>query len=106
MSDNSNTKWVSNWQSSPACEIKFKKTNDDAILPRKAHPDSKTGDTGYDLFAVEDTSIPAKGSAVVPVGITLTASSTLAAAPMDLTIKFRTMLRFLLQTIVRLDQFN
>ena len=64
MSDNSNTKWVSNWQNSPACEIKFKKTNDDAILPRKAHPDSKTGDTGYDLFAVEDTSIPAKGSAV------------------------------------------
>lgn len=66
-----NTNWVSNWQSSPACEIKFKKTNDDAILPRKAHPDSKTGDTGYDLFAVEDTSIPAKGSAVVPVGLTL-----------------------------------
>lgn len=56
--------------SSPV-EVKFKKTDDNAILPRKAHPDPMTGDTGYDLFAVKDTVIPARSSAVVPVGITL-----------------------------------
>lgn len=52
-------------------EVKFLKTDDNAILPRKAHPDPSTGDTGYDLFAVKDTVIPARSSAVVPVGITL-----------------------------------
>jgi len=51
--------------------IKFKKTHVDAILPRKAHPNPDTGDSGFDLFAVEDTTIPARGSAVVPVGLTL-----------------------------------
>jgi len=51
--------------------IKFKKTHPDAILPRKAHPHPDNGDSGYDIFAVEDTVIPARGSAVVPVGLTL-----------------------------------
>tara|TARA_R110000824_G_scaffold74657_1_gene189676 strand:- start:4375 stop:4866 length:492 start_codon:yes stop_codon:yes gene_type:complete len=70
MNDN-NVNWYSDQVDSPVCEIKFKKTHENAILPRKAHPDSKTGDTGYDLFASEDTTIPANGSAVVPVGLTL-----------------------------------
>ena len=56
-------------------EIKFVKTHKDAKLPEKAHND----DNCYDLFAVEDTTVPAArshfdntvsiGSAVVPVGI-------------------------------------
>ncbi len=61
-------------------EIKFVKTHDNAKLPQKAHGD----DNCYDLFAVEDTTIPGTrttalssphqtgvsvGSAVVPVGI-------------------------------------
>lgn len=56
-------------------EIKFVKTHADAKLPEKAHSD----DNCFDLFAVEDTVIPAStasptgevriGSNVVPVGI-------------------------------------
>ena len=55
--------------------IKFVKTHEDAKLPEKAHND----DNCYDLFAVEDTTIPGGrssllddvrvGSNVVPVGI-------------------------------------
>lgn len=52
-------------------KVKFLKTDDKAILPRKAHPDPLTGDTGYDLFAIDNTVIPARGSSVVPVGLTL-----------------------------------
>ena len=58
--------------------IKFVKTHDKAKLPTKAHD----GDNCFDLYAVEDTVIPASnsgkygvkvviGSAVVPVGITV-----------------------------------
>lgn len=50
-------------------EIKFVKTHPDAILPSKNNPHPLTGDTGYDLFAVEDTIIPPYSSAIVPVGI-------------------------------------
>ena len=52
-------------------EIKFVKTHESAILPVKNHTHNLLGDAGYDLFAVEDTVIPARGSAVVPVGIKL-----------------------------------
>jgi len=51
--------------------IKFLKTHTDAVLPKKNNPDSFTGDSGYDMSAVVDTVIPARGSAVVPVGLTL-----------------------------------
>lgn len=51
--------------------IGFVQTHPDAILPRKNHENPKTGDAGFDLFAVETTVIPAKGSAVVPVGMKL-----------------------------------
>src|SRR5574343_1573587 len=47
--------------------VKFKKTHPDAVLPTSA----RATDTGYDITAVEDTLIPAKGSAVVPTGITV-----------------------------------
>lgn len=47
--------------------IKFLKTHPDAVLPTK----NNSNDSGYDMTAVEDTVIPARGSAVVPVGLTL-----------------------------------
>ena len=47
--------------------IEFIKTHEDAKLPQKAHQE----DTGIDIYAVEDTTIPARGSAVVPVGLKL-----------------------------------
>lgn len=52
-------------------EIKFVQTHPDAILPIKNYQDPLTGDAGFDLFAVETTTIPARGSAVVPVGLKL-----------------------------------
>lgn len=45
--------------------ISFIKTNDSAILPRK----NNESDSGYDVYCVEDKTIPAKGSAVVDVGL-------------------------------------
>ncbi len=53
-------------------EIKFLKTNEDAILPRQNNTNlGLTNDSGYDLFAVEDVVIPSKGKCVVPVGLKL-----------------------------------
>ena len=52
-------------------EVKFKKTHENAQLPVKNHKDPLTGDAGFDLFAVEDIQIPAKGSKVVSVGLKL-----------------------------------
>lgn len=50
--------------------IKFKKTNPDAILPKRNHDNMDgTSDTGYDVYSVEDKVIPARGSAVVDVGL-------------------------------------
>lgn len=53
-------------------KIRFYKTHPDAQLPKRNH-DSEyfggNGDSGYDLFCVEDTIIPQRGSKVVPVGI-------------------------------------
>ncbi len=45
--------------------LKFKKTHDLAKLPTKNHQN----DTGYDVYSVEDVVIPARGSAVVNVGL-------------------------------------
>lgn len=52
-------------------DIEFIKTNENAILPCKAHPDPLTGDTGYDLFCIEDITIPKMSSAIAPVGLKL-----------------------------------
>ena len=46
-------------------EILFEKVHEAAQLPKKNHDT----DTGWDLFAVEDKTIPAKGRDVVDVGI-------------------------------------
>ena len=64
-----NVNW--NIEESPTIKVKFLKTHYDAILPEVNNSAWATGDSGYDLFAVEDTTIPARGSAVVPVGLTL-----------------------------------
>jgi deoxyuridine 5'-triphosphate nucleotidohydrolase len=45
--------------------LKFEKTHDGAKLPTKNHE----SDTGYDVYSVEDKVVPAKGSAVVGVGL-------------------------------------
>ena len=47
-------------------ELKLVKTHPDAKLPTKAYED----DNCFDLYAVEDTVVAAKNSAVVPVGLT------------------------------------
>jgi dUTP pyrophosphatase len=51
--------------------IKIKKTHVDAQLPRANNVEPGTGDTGFDLTAVETVKIPAFDSKVVPVGLTL-----------------------------------
>jgi deoxyuridine 5'-triphosphate nucleotidohydrolase len=45
--------------------LKFEKTHDLAKLPTKNHE----SDTGYDVYSVEDAIVPARGSAVVGVGL-------------------------------------
>lgn len=57
----------------PAKEHKvlFYKTHPDAILPERNYKDTLTGDSGYDVTAVEETVIPARGAVVVPVGLKL-----------------------------------
>ena len=49
--------------------VKFVKTHPDAQLPKANNGEIGTGDSGYDLVAVEDTSISRHG--IVPVGLTL-----------------------------------
>lgn len=46
-------------------EVEFIKVHPDAQLPKKNNED----DTGFDLYCTEDVTVPARGSAVVPVGI-------------------------------------
>ena len=45
--------------------LKFEKTHELAKLPTKNHE----SDTGYDVYSVEDKIVPARGSAVVDVGL-------------------------------------
>lgn len=52
-------------------QLKFIQTHADAVLPQQKHIDKLTGDSGYDVTAVEDIVIPARGAAVVPVGLQL-----------------------------------
>ena len=46
-------------------ELRFKRTTENAKLPTK----NNASDTGYDVSAVENKVIPARGSAVVDVGL-------------------------------------
>jgi dUTP pyrophosphatase len=45
--------------------VRFKKTNENAVLPGKNH----YNDTGLDVTSVENKLIPSRGSAVVDVGL-------------------------------------
>lgn len=51
--------------------VKLIKTHPDAVLPTANNKEPGTGDSGYDLVAVERTKISQRSSAVVPVGLTL-----------------------------------
>ena len=51
--------------------IKLLKTHEDAVLPTANNKEPGTGDTGFDLVAVENAFIPGHESVVVPVGLTL-----------------------------------
>lgn len=51
--------------------IKVVKTHPKAVLPTANNNETGTGDTGYDLVAVESVLIHSRSSAVVPVGLTL-----------------------------------
>lgn len=48
-------------------KMQFFATHPDAKLPTKNHKD----DSGWDLYAVEETTVPSKGRTVVPVGLKL-----------------------------------
>ena len=69
--DDSSTANISFIDMSNQVELKFIKTHDDAVLPAVNNNEQGTGDSGYDLTAVKTVEIPAKGSAVVPVGLKL-----------------------------------
>jgi len=49
--------------------INFVKTHEDAILPKRTYSDKLTGDAGFDIFSIEEVTIPPGESAVVQVGI-------------------------------------
>lgn len=51
--------------------IKFIRKHEEAVLPKRNYSNPLTGDAGYDLFAVEDVTIPAGSSAIVNVGLQL-----------------------------------
>jgi len=51
--------------------VKFVKTHSSAKLPKFNIEDPMTGDIGADLYSVGRVTIPAKGSNVVPVGLTV-----------------------------------
>ena len=59
------------YTSAKEVKVLFYKTHPDAVLPERNHKHPLTGDSGYDVTAVEDTVIPARSAAVVPVGLKL-----------------------------------
>lgn len=52
-------------------KIKLIKTHKDAVLPAANNKEPGTGDTGFDLVAVESATIQNCDSVVVPVGLTV-----------------------------------
>ncbi len=46
-------------------KLQFEKTHEDAVIPGKNHVE----DTGMDVTCIEDFTIPARGSAIVGVGL-------------------------------------
>tara|TARA_E500000318_G_C3569248_1_gene217096 strand:- start:1451 stop:1936 length:486 start_codon:yes stop_codon:yes gene_type:complete len=62
-----------NWNivDKPYINVRFLKTHDDAVLPKVNNQAFGTGDSGYDIFSVEEVVVPARGSVVAPVGVTV-----------------------------------
>ena len=50
-------------------KIAFIKAHELARLPERNNKQQFTGDSGYDVYAVENVIIPAKSSNVVPIGL-------------------------------------
>lgn len=50
-------------------KISFVKTHEDAKLPQRNNKEPLVGDTGYDVYAVEDAEIPAHSTKNVPIGL-------------------------------------
>lgn len=51
--------------------VKLIRTHPKAVLPAANNREPGTGDSGFDLVAVESVLIPARSADVVPVGLTL-----------------------------------
>lgn len=49
--------------------ICFVKTHEDAKLPERNNKQPLIGDSGYDVYAVEDAEVPAHGTATIPIGL-------------------------------------
>ncbi len=49
--------------------ISFVKTHEDAKLPQRNNNEPLVGDTGYDVYAVEDATIAPHSTQTVPIGL-------------------------------------
>ena len=50
-------------------ELKFKKINENAVLPKRTNILNSVGDTGYDLYAIEDSKIEKNSTKRIEVGL-------------------------------------
>lgn len=50
-------------------KISFVKTHENARLPQRNNNEPLVGDTGYDIYAVEDTKIRPHNTITVPIGL-------------------------------------
>jgi dUTP pyrophosphatase len=53
----------------PNIKISFVKTHEDASLPQRNNKEWQVGDTGYDIYAVEDVEIAPHSTITVPIGL-------------------------------------
>jgi dUTPase len=53
----------------PNIKISFVKTHEDAQLPQRNNKEYQVGDTGYDIYAVEDVEISPHSTITVPIGL-------------------------------------
>lgn len=53
----------------PYIRISFVKTHEDAQLPQRNNKEYQVGDTGYDIYAVEDVEIAPHSTITVPIGL-------------------------------------
>jgi dUTP pyrophosphatase len=53
----------------PHIKISFVKTHEDAQLPQRNNKEWQVGDTGYDIYAVDDVEIAPHSTITVPIGL-------------------------------------